>query len=360
MKSIDLESITRFLQETPLPSVGRNKLTFFDITKYPHLENVWSNIYAFFINPNTGHGLNELFLNSIIEIIKQKTGNDFNFTSDIEVETQFHTIKGGFIDIIVSDEQTAFIIENKVYHHLNNDLKDYWNSIKKPRKQGIILSLAEIRKINDNNFINITHIELLQHIAGNLVTYFLNAEEKYLILLKDFYQNIKNMTNPMEPKLIEFYLNNEQTIQEIQKIQNSYSDFIKSETVKAAEMINEPLDPNNKTRLCYYLCPENPNLMFTVFYDKFFTSTKALEIVVEMQGELLKKRDRIKKIQFTDEEERLIIKKFYKNTSTGWAHFAEGNFKLSNKAVLNLSAFISETINKSPLLSIYRKLKNIL
>jgi len=92
-------------------------------------------------------------------------------------------------DNLLCNSEDAIIIENKVNHKLSNDLIDYWDSVLQKNKQGIILSLKEISEntINSPNFINITHLEFMQCVAKNLSSYFSNANDKYIIFLKDFY-----------------------------------------------------------------------------------------------------------------------------------------------------------------------------
>ena len=45
--------------------------TIFDISGYPHYEDVISNWYAFFFDPLAEHSLRDLFLQSLIEIINE-------------------------------------------------------------------------------------------------------------------------------------------------------------------------------------------------------------------------------------------------------------------------------------------------
>lgn len=158
-----LSKLEKFLNEHQIPTVKKKALTFLGISKQPHYENVWSNIYAFFFNTDEEHNLNDLFINSLLELINENISSSFNLKSSFDIETEVGTKKNGRIDILLSNNNDAIIIENKVYHHLNNDLDDYWYSISQTNKIGIILSLQKVHsnQITNPNFVGITHLELL-------------------------------------------------------------------------------------------------------------------------------------------------------------------------------------------------------
>lgn len=53
---LNLEHLETFLKNHDIPEIKENPLTFLDIAKQPHYENVLSNIYAFYFEPNQEHG----------------------------------------------------------------------------------------------------------------------------------------------------------------------------------------------------------------------------------------------------------------------------------------------------------------
>lgn len=361
--NIELNEHEKFLKETSIPIIQKRPLTFLGISKQPHFENVWSNIYAFFFDPNAEHNLDNLFLQSLIQLINENTNEKFYFNSSFDIDTEYGTNNNGRIDILLSNLNEAIIIENKVYHHLNNDLQDYWNSIVQTKKQGVILSLQKIHKsqINNPNFIGISHLELLQRIITNLPNYFSNANEKYIIFLKDFYQNIINTTNPMDINIIKFFCRNHEEINQIKEIRNSYVGYVISEVEKARENIDEKLEPygSRNENFRYYLCPNQGNLMITIVFGELFAEKQELLIIVELQNELIEQKEKIKSIDFDEAEIPYLRPEFY-NTKGSWAHFAIQLVKPTENDIMNLGDFISKTVNRSPILDIYRKLKTTL
>ena len=356
----DLFKLDNFLAKTLIPVVKKKPTTFLGISKQPHYENVWSSIYAFFFNVNAEHNLYDLFLQSLLQLIEESINYKFYFDSLFDIETEFGTNAGGRIDILLSDSNGAIIIENKVYHHLNNNLNDYWDSINKENKVGIILSLKKLHKnqINHPKFISITHLEFLNKIISNLSIYFLKSEEKYIIFLKDFYQNIVNTTNLMDTKIISFFYQNQENINNIVNIKNNYTSYVVSNVEEARTGINEKLESygSKNESFRYYICPDQSNLMITVLFEGLFTKENVLLFIVELKNELIKKANKIEIFDFNEEEKKCIKLDFF-DQKRSWVHFAVQSVKLSENDIINLRDCISQSINNSPILSIYRKLK---
>ncbi len=359
----EIEELNKFLLETNIPKVKSKPLTFLGISKQPHYENVWSNIYAFFFDSNAEHNLKDLFVQSLIELITKKTGKKFYFDSFFNVNREYFTKDNKRIDILLSNDKEAIIIENKVYHNLNNDLQDYWDSIETEKKQGVILSLRKMtkRQINNSNFIGISHVEFLKCVIHNLPKYFSNANEKYIIFFKDFYQNIINITKPMDKEIINFFYKNQEKINRIKEIRDEYIRYVITEVEQARLGIKEQLQPyaNRNEAYRYYLCPNESNLMLTIYFANLFSEKKELIIIVEIQNKLLEQKEKIKNIVFNDNEKQFIKEDFYELNGS-WAHFAVQVIKPTDEYLLKLSDSIADTVNNSPLLDIYRKLKKVL
>ncbi|GAA4242828.1 PD-(D/E)XK nuclease family protein [Winogradskyella damuponensis] len=373
-EKIDLESLQAFLDKNEIPKIKGKPKTFLGIAKQPHYENVLSNIYAFYFNVNEVHKFKDLFISSLLECVyktnlgKQKTGleNFFDFVS----ETEYPTNKGGRIDLILSNKEQAIIVENKVYHNLNNDLNDYWTSTKKQEeyKIGIVLSIQPISKINHLHFINITHLQLLNQVMQNIGGYLLEANEKYIVFLKDLYQNVINLsTDIMNTKEIEFYLKNRDEIHYTARFLNRFKDHIKQEVEQACHILNgdTPFLKLNNTgnRFRYYKSIKVPNLMFTVVFDQLYIdSKKRIWIVVELNGEALIDVGMYKEIDFTIEEKQCFTQDFYTRKHSGWAHFAGIGFYLvkDELPLNNLAEFIAEKIETEHLLSIFKKIEDFL
>jgi len=365
---MDIENLNNVFSKIEVPKIKKRAKTFLGISKQPNYENVCSNIYAFFFDIQEEHNLRDLFLKSLIQIIslKTKTGYSFFYESRIDVETEYTTKKNKRIDILLSTQEEAIIIENKIYHVLNNDLEDYWDSIQRKKKQGVVLSLRKLTTRNVN-FINITHFEFLKHIMGNIAEYLSEMPEKYLFFLKDFYQNIINLTNPMEIAELEFYYKYEYEISVMNVIKKNLTNHIKLQVENACGQINGNLLLSGKSkkdteeRLRYYQYKENKNIMFTIIFDSLLKKEKKLQIIIEIQGNLLKNKAVFKQIDFSTEEEKMIKKDFFTKNNPYWEHFVVKTYNdLKNSDIERLCDFIVNEINETPLLTIFNKTTNVI
>ncbi|WP_253405289.1 PD-(D/E)XK nuclease family protein [Pontibacter sp. HSC-36F09] len=201
--------------------------TLMEISGYPHYENVCSNILKFYLNPNEEHNLGDLVLNSLIHLIDEDFRFDLDF-EEIEVIRELRTINDKRLDILVLTNNYAIGIENKIFHHLHNDLADYSKTVNSycynTRKPVcIVLSLNKLTSPVDqnlilkNHFINITYDQLFQNIKKNIGSYLRSNNSVYVHHLTDFIRTLENLTNKtMEDRaLLTFFRNNSEAVQEL-------------------------------------------------------------------------------------------------------------------------------------------------
>lgn len=165
--------------------------TFLAISGFPNYENVVSNLYQFFLSANN-HGFKHLFLEALNECLPDE---DLWMTS-YTVEREFITKKGGRIDLVIREEsnskgdtEKAIFIENKIFHHLHNDLDDYYATFEEAGTcAGIVLSLDST--VVPKGFYNITHLQWIKQVQNKLGDYITKAHPKYLALLQDLITHI--------------------------------------------------------------------------------------------------------------------------------------------------------------------------
>lgn len=369
---MDLNSLQHFLDTHEIPKTRKKPKTFLGISKQPHYENVLSNIYAFFFDVNEEHKMGDLFLKSIQDLIAESylgESKKILFKGDFIIETEYSTEKNGRIDLVLYNDEDAILIENKVYHFLNNDLKDYWDSVnpnsQDENKIGIVLSLKNYSQseINHPQFINITHHTFLDKVMKNSGEYLLKAKNKYIIFLKDLYQNVLNLSNHMEKEKIEFYYKYQAELNDAAELKFSVRDFIKEEIRHACDSIDKKLQfyspksgSNNEKRLRYFVSPLCNDLMFTIFFDGLLEKSRELKIVVELNGKAIQKAKNLEKENFNQNELEIIPDDFYYETKN-WAHFAVQDYTIGEEGVSNLNAFIKDKIENDSLLSIFKKLE---
>lgn len=289
----------------PLDLAPPEDRTIFDISEYRHYEEVISNWYAFFFNPAAEHSLCNLFLQSLIEIINEgKDHKEFSM-EDCRVEREFRTKKGR-TDLVLYEKseesdnfETAIIIENKIHAGLHNDLDDYYESVtvvEPDQKVGIVLSLNEIKQeALPEEFINITHKELLEAIKRNLGKYVVSAKLKYILYLQDFISNLERMTGPKKMhKSIKYYFEKAEKIQDLMTLRSHAYQHINNDLYRVIQADQGwEWGRNNPTYASFR--KSEPDIWFnlkhrTVFETKEFTlemwlGEKTLQAWKETEGQ---------------------------------------------------------------------------
>lgn len=196
--------------------------TFMEVGGYPHFENVASNIIAFFFTSDEEHRFTDMFFKSLLEI----AGEDVSLqTHNVSAEREYPTHKNNRIDIVLSNDDFVVGIENKIYSGVQNDLKDYRDTInklanfEKKKALHVILSLKDEKSIGiSNGFVNITYDMLFDSIKGKLGQYIQSADNTWLLNLKDFIKTIDGLKRggaPMNIDLLKFINDNNQMVHKL-------------------------------------------------------------------------------------------------------------------------------------------------
>ncbi len=364
-----LHELQIFLNQASIPEIKAQPKTFLGIAKQPHYENVLSNIYSFYFNVYEEHGFKDLFINSLIELIRKSNRFDNDKLDELEElhpGTEVATKEGGRIDLLLSNQDQAIIIENKVFHILNNVLENYWNSIEVDFKVGVVLSLKQLSEINNEFFINITHKELLDTVISNLGSYILEGNDKYIVFLKDLYQNIINLSSKtMKDEEIKLYLDNRQKIQEVVNLDQRIKDYVVNEVEKACVLLSAEkqfqLVGKRNTRFRYYALPNISNLVIVVVFEGLFKNNDGyMHLIVEPRHNEIEKTKKIDRSVFSENERKILKEPFNADGNNVWAHFAHKAYKLDSGNLSDLSNFIVQSLKKDHLLAIFDKLERFL
>ncbi|WP_282032217.1 hypothetical protein [Winogradskyella eximia] len=191
-----LNQLQTFLNQNDIPTV-KQQIGFLELIRKSHNETINSNIYAHFLSCKI-NAIKYAFLDALISIIEKKTNKEFSF-SVLDVRTELST-KEGRIDIVIQDlvSLNTILIENKIYHKLDNDLKEYWDffTIDDAKKVGILLTLKphDIPEEDlEDKFINITHWEWVSAVKETLDINSIE-DEAYKLYVNDFFNTIENIS----------------------------------------------------------------------------------------------------------------------------------------------------------------------
>ena len=251
----DLEKLSAFLRKSANIEIKSKVKTFFDVSGFPHYENVISNILAFFFDTNEEHGLKDLWLKSLLDCYNEKAGTSFQPSNVEEIEREHSTEENKRLDIIISTDDTVIAIENKIYATPYNPFDMYHREILNcysGEKQiiEILLSLnKEENKRTEHNtiFYNVTYKDLIGCVKQNLGNYIADANEKWLIFMKDVLNNIENLgeRDSMNEEWQKFL---KEHIENLRKFFENYSKDIQTKITfinNLAQRIDARLSENN-------------------------------------------------------------------------------------------------------------------
>ena len=255
MANIDNEFLKLICKFEALPNIKESE-SIFNIAGYPHYENVCSNILQFYLNPHNEHGLGNLFLSSLIDLAKtNSTTIQRGYRGgNVIVSREVSTKQGGRLDIVIETDNQVIGIENKIFHHLNNDLKDYSDSIdswarNKDEKKDTVKIILSLKKENESDgFVSITYNEYWKIIKERLGSYISTSSQKWLLYLVDFMASIEQLKGG-NVKLDEndiFFIENEERIKVLVTAQNKFNAKLNSMVKVLSEKIEKPEECNRQ------------------------------------------------------------------------------------------------------------------
>lgn len=225
-----LDEYTEFLK-IGIPKPSEVQKTFFDIGGFGHRENIVSNFYSYYLDKEEMHGLGDIFLVTLLKLINKKSifsteWSNWEVSREVTVNMSGST---GKIDLWIEEldeERKVILIENKVYHHVKNDLKGYLDSVDifdKKHKIGVLLTVKPLQ-LNVKGFINITHSNWIEEIKKEVRVREIKQNSRELFIFNDFCRNfkthVKHSRAMMERHL--FYLKNRKKIKALAELETDY------------------------------------------------------------------------------------------------------------------------------------------
>lgn len=270
----DLEKMISTVKDAmeSLPKIDKPKKNFFQITGTSRKELINSRMLYYYFNKNEEHGFGSLFMDSLItlmgenetinsevdyKVTREKDNLDLLITyqnDESETEEIFPDDSEGKRRMQYAGYDWAIIIENKIYHHLHNDLAKYCNRVyvnPYGQKIGVVISpwgiigKEKTFSIQANReqpivFHNIKHKDLTDKVKEKLPDYQDGADAADLLLLNQYIINIESLyQNPihqkMEEKKLEFYQNHTETINELVAIKSAARRLVVKQTREVME-----------------------------------------------------------------------------------------------------------------------------
>ncbi len=359
---MNLIYLQKFLETADIPIPEKKPKTLLEIARQPHYENVISSIYAFYFDAEEEHGLGSLFLDSLLELLPEDVSELFQDSQVLKVKTEKVTDEGGRIDILIFNKESAIIIENKVYHSLVNNLEDYWNSINVRNKAGVIISLNPVDRsdYDGRRFTNILHHEFMDRVMEKFDQLESDVSERHSVFVNDLHQNLINLTQKMDKKELDFYLENRKPIESLVRIQSNVFNHIRREVDRAFLQIDKKLNStsSNGRVLAYYRSEKNSDLMFTIIFEKLLTKRELL-VAIELNGKAVEICKDLKKEEFETDEQGIIYNRFYE-IDRAWSHFAGRTYHVTDDDLFDLAGFLKNKLHSDQFLATFQKVEDYL
>jgi len=258
----EFKRITPFIEEAP---------TIFEISGYPHFENVISNVLKYFLESKNGHNLSNAFLTALLSAAGENS-IDEKFES-IEVKREDPTSTGKRIDLVITADSICVAIENKIYAPLGNDLSDYRKHIKRKYSnyEPTFIVLAPERRylnqLDDHGFKSVTYEEFfieLEKQIGKIIT---SIDSRHIVFLTEFIRTIRNFKRQTmaTDEFIQFLSDNKKEIESL--YEKAFVDF-KEQLEKNADKIDQLIDEGSIRGFERKKYPKKHALEYVRIYEK--------------------------------------------------------------------------------------------
>ena len=219
-----------------LPTLETPEKTIFSIGSRGYYENPTSDVLAFFCDSEGEHGLGSLMMEALFDalIVSNPESVDFDF-SDFSIitepEREVFTEDNKYIDILLEGNDWVMVIENKVFHKLNNPFESYKQHIyREEQYQGkhLIFVVLSPKGNAPTGWLGLNYPIFLDSIREKLARAFITQPlNKWLVLLREFILHLEGIMSGsiISPETTNYILENLREIHQAERL--------KDKTIKA-------------------------------------------------------------------------------------------------------------------------------
>ena len=190
--------------------------TLFEIGGRGHYENPISDLLAFFLNPQAEHRFAGEVLSALLSVLPasaQPDPDDWYLIGSPRREWVTSSQKR--IDLVLESDRWVLVLENKVFHTLDNDLVEYGEDTQariaaKGQRRLIRVVLSPSGETNSSSgWIGLPYGDVVMALKARLGRLFVeHAVSKWLIFLREFVLHLENttMTETISDEQQEFVL----------------------------------------------------------------------------------------------------------------------------------------------------------
>ena len=255
--TLDLDKAKQLIKDfKKLEKPPERKKAFLEIIGLSHLEAISSKALAFFFDTDEVHQLKDLCLQALYDYIldRAKSENELAISTQ-SVEREVSTDDGSRIDIVIDTYDDLIIIENKLFHTVNNPFESYVNygKLRRGERNGhyIILGIHKPETLPEH-FKFISHFDLADAIRNRLGDYLMDADQHYVTLLVDYLHalddfNPNSRIGKMEQAIVNFFGENHSLLTDVYYAKQHFINYAEQQIQK----MKSQLDLEKSTLLNY-------------------------------------------------------------------------------------------------------------
>ncbi len=224
-KNEELYKVFQSMQSLGSLTKERN---IFSIGARGYYENPTSDMLAFFLDPSSDHGLNNLVLSCLLSCLDQELTDPKPYPSlELTPEREYVTEAQNRIDLVLEGSDWVMAIENKIMHGLQNNFEDYKSHIikKYPSKNSVFVILTATKpNSTPEGWIWLGYKKLITEIRPQLGQYMVSSgPSKWAVFLREFFLNIEDQLSlDMDKKTFEFVNTNYDSFNQARKLLDEY------------------------------------------------------------------------------------------------------------------------------------------
>ena len=255
--TLDINQAQQLIKDfKKLEKPPERKKAFLEIIGLSHLEAVSSKALAFFFDTDEVHQLKDLCLQALYDYIldRAKSENELAISTQ-SVEREVSTDDGSRIDIVIDTYDDLIIIENKLFHTVNNPFESYVNygKLRRGERNGhyIILGIHKPETLPEH-FKFISHFDLADAIRNRLGDYLMDADQHYVTLLVDYLHalddfNPNSRIGKMEQAIVNFFGENHSLLTDVYYAKQHFINYAEQQI----QRMKSQLDLEKSTLLNY-------------------------------------------------------------------------------------------------------------
>ncbi|WP_062327606.1 PD-(D/E)XK nuclease family protein [Treponema endosymbiont of Eucomonympha sp.] len=245
-----MEEIQDFLEQYALAEYEEKEPNIFQIARFPHYENVSSNVLEYFLKYPT-------VLQSLLSCISNK----YDASKYITIYREAQTKNNKKIDILINTDRYIIGIENKINAPLYNPVNDYCEYLQElaanEHKEMVFIVLSKNKVPKCEKYVNILYSDFAFALRKNYAKLLSSLGHRYFFLLNEYVENIESFNGGL-------YMNDE--FVKIARIDNN-SDKISQIVIEAGKLRKE--FRNTADRILADLKDDNKSFKKTWCWDAF-------------------------------------------------------------------------------------------